>query len=97
MSCGSHFHPRHHSDAYLSVPATSDPADGFPADATLSGQGGRCLNPSLPGVPASASADSLPSGFERREAHGVGEYGCQARQELPQASPPLCYSLAGEE
>jgi hypothetical protein len=28
------------------------PADGCPADATLTSQGGRCSNPSLPGVPA---------------------------------------------
>ncbi len=46
-------------------------ADKFSTDATLASQGGRCSHPSLPGVPASASADSLPSGFERREAHGL--------------------------
>ena len=28
--------------------ATFDPADGFPADATLTSQGGRCSTPSLP-------------------------------------------------
>ena len=33
--------------------ASLDPADGFPADATLSNQCGRCLNPSLLRVPAS--------------------------------------------
>ncbi len=31
-------------------------ADKFPADDTLTSQGGRCSNPSLPGTPASASA-----------------------------------------
>jgi len=41
--------------------AAFDPAYGFPADATLTSPGGRCSNPSLPGVPASASANSLPS------------------------------------
>jgi hypothetical protein len=41
--------------------AAFDPADGFSADAALTSQGGRCSNPSLPGVPASASANSLPS------------------------------------
>jgi hypothetical protein len=36
--------------------ATSDPANGFPAAATLTSWGGRCSNPLLPGVPATASA-----------------------------------------
>ena len=35
----------------------------FPADATLTSQGGRGTNPSLPGVPSSASAAGLGSGI----------------------------------
>ena len=45
----------------------------FGLEGGTSRRGGRCSNPPLPGVPASASAYSLPSGFERREAFGLGE------------------------
>ena len=49
-----------------------DSADGFPADATLTSQSGRCSNPSLPGVPASALATAR--GCARRLG-GHGESG----------------------
>ena len=49
--------------------AAFDPADGFPAAATLTSQGGRCSIPLLPGVPASASATARGLGL-------LGSVGC---------------------
>jgi hypothetical protein len=39
-----------------------DPADGFPAAATFTSQGGRWSNPSFPGVPAIASGGGVGVG-----------------------------------